>query len=282
MRLLIVNADDFGLNAASNAGILQAHRAGAVTSTTLMVNGAAASDAAALAKAHPALGVGLHFNLTWGRPVAPPQSVPALLASDGGFLPREKLVLRLLAGRIPAAQIRTELAAQLARLRDLGLQPSHIDSHQHVHGFGPVFDAVAMACVERGIAMRVPWVHGGAGQGLLRRARRTLLARVLAPAVARWRGQVAWNDGIGSVFDLGVSADAVQPDDYRRLLAQAGGSGYELMVHPVTDAEAMHGYTRIGALGAAEWRCLCGLDMQALAAEAGFRLGSYRDLPSIR
>lgn len=282
MRLLIVNADDFGLNDACNAGIIEAHRAGAVTSTTLMVNGAAAPAAVALAKTNPALGVGLHFNLTWGYPVADPDSVPALLAADGRFLTRGRLALRLATGRVPMAQICTELDAQLARMSGWDLMPSHIDSHQHVHAFGPVFDAVATACAERGIPMRVPWVQEVAGQGLARRLRRSLLARMLSPAVHRWRGILIWNEGIGSVFDLGVRADALQHGDYLRLLTLAHGSSYELMVHPVNDAEAMRGYTRIGAIGAAEWRCLRTLDMPALAAQAGFQLGTYRDLPCIR
>src|SRR5690606_10679198 len=148
MRLLVVNADDFGLNDAATEGIIESHAVGSVTSTTLMVNAPAAQRAAVLAESYPSLGVGLHFNLTWGQPVAAPKDVPALLAPDGSFLTRTALAGRLLTGRVPAAQITAELHAQYDRMRSLGLQPTHVDSHQHVHGFGRVFSSVANLCAD--------------------------------------------------------------------------------------------------------------------------------------
>ncbi|HWC86586.1 MAG TPA: ChbG/HpnK family deacetylase, partial [Solirubrobacteraceae bacterium] len=62
-RVLIVNADDFGASAGINDGIVEAHASGIVTSTSLMVMGAAADHAVALAREHPALGIGLHLEL---------------------------------------------------------------------------------------------------------------------------------------------------------------------------------------------------------------------------
>ena len=74
MRLLIVNADDFGLTPGINRAIIEAHTRGIVTSATLMANMPAFYEAVQLAKVHPALGIGLHFNITQGRPVAAPVS----------------------------------------------------------------------------------------------------------------------------------------------------------------------------------------------------------------
>ena len=62
-RVLIVNADDFGASEGVNRGIVDAHVRGVVTSTSLMVRGAAAAQAAALARDHPELSVGLHWEL---------------------------------------------------------------------------------------------------------------------------------------------------------------------------------------------------------------------------
>lgn len=277
-RLLIVNADDFGLNEAANAGIIQSHQAGSVTSTTLMVNAPAGEAAARLAHRNPELGVGLHFNLTWGRPLSAPEQVPALLADDGTFVSRGLLGRRVVAGRVPAAQVALELQAQFERLRELGVQPTHIDSHQHVHGFGVVFDAIAGQCTSAGIPMRVPWAARDTATGITRRLRRSLLAALLARSTRRWRGRVRWNDGIGSVFDLGLDAQEFGDAHYLRILTRARGHAFELMVHPVVDAQAMQGYTQIGAVGEAEWRYLRTGSLRALAQAIGFRLGSYRDL----
>lgn len=278
LRMLIVNADDFGLNDAATDGIVESHRAGTVTSTTLMVNAPAAERAAALARENPALGIGLHFNLTWGRPLSAPGDVPALVDADGAFLPREKLARRLLLGRVPTRQVAAELQAQLRRLDELGIRPTHIDSHQHVHAFGAVFLAVARHCADASIPMRVPWVAADQNVSIGRRLRRALLRSMLARSTARWRGRVCWNDGLGSVFDLGAHGEPLEDTHYRRILSRARGDCFELMVHPVTDARAMAGYTRIGEVAEAEWRYLRTGRLVEVARAMGFRLGSYRDL----
>lgn len=278
MRLLIVNADDFGLNDAANDGIIQAHAAGTVTSTTLMVNGRAAERAAALAAEHPELGVGLHFNLTWGHPVSSPAAVSSLVGGDGMFMPREALARRLLTGRVRREQVCAELRAQLNRMAELGLQPTHIDSHQHVHGFGPVFSAIAEYCATAAIPMRVPWVASADAGGFKRRIRRALLARMLARSTTHWSDRVSWNDGLGSIFDVPGGQQRPEDEVYRSILRQAQGQSFELMVHPVTDARAMGGFTRIGEVGEAEWRYLCSGSLVDVIRAEGFRPGTYRDL----
>ena len=70
-RLLIVNADDFGLSKGQNYGILDACKNGLVTSTTALVNGAAIDHAAQLSRRTPELAVGMHFVLTLGEPLTP-------------------------------------------------------------------------------------------------------------------------------------------------------------------------------------------------------------------
>lgn len=278
MKILIVNADDFGLNKSATDGIIQSHLAGSVTSATLMVNAPASERAGALARQYPSLGVGLHFNLTWGRPLSALSEVSALIDADGLFLSREVLARRLLTRRVPKQQIRHEFEAQMERLQHLGVRASHVDSHQHVHGFGSVFDVVAEYCAGVNIPMRVPWVASGATGGLARRFRRALLRYMLERSTSRWRSVVRWNDGLGSVFDLGAIRDEVDGSHYRRILQQARGAVFELMVHPVTDAAAMKGYTRIGTVAEAEWRYLCDGRLAALAEQAGFRLANYRDI----
>jgi len=278
MRRLIVNADDFGLNAAANAGIIECHQAGSVTSTTLMANGEAFAEAVALAKDNPGLGVGLHFNLSWGRPVSEPARIPALVDDRGCFHSRGELARRSLLGRLPREQVELELDAQLGKLRVHGIEVTHIDSHQHVHAFGPVFAAVATRCEREGLPMRVPWVAREEGTRLKRRLRRSVLALLLRRSVACWRGRVRWNDGLGSVFDIGANGQALAADDYRRVLSAGSAEVFELMVHPVLSASAMEGYTRVGPVAEAEYRWLRTGELARLAEDLGFRLCSYRDL----
>ena len=76
---LIINADDFGLTPGINRAIIELHRAGVLTSATLMATGPAFDDAAALARSNPSLGVGCHIVLTDGSPASPPETIPSLL-----------------------------------------------------------------------------------------------------------------------------------------------------------------------------------------------------------
>lgn len=278
MRLLIVNADDFGLNASATDGIIESHQAGAVTSTTLMANAPDCTRAVTLAQAHPALGVGLHFNLTWGQPLSALADVRSLVDAKGTFHTRNAFALRSLAGRISTQEVGCELAAQLARLNELGISLTHVDSHQHMHAFGPVFEAVARHCAVARIPMRVPWVANDNAAPVARRMRRSLLAWLLKRATAKWHGRVRWNDDIGSVFDLPLQGEPLDDSHYRQLLQRARGVAFELMVHPVTSAAAMEGYTRVGDVGEAEWRYLRTGRLVDIAREEGFRLGTYRDL----
>ena len=119
MRTLIVNADDFGLSASVNAGIVHAHVAGIVTSTTLLANGAAFVEAVALARRHPTLGVGVHLDLVEGRPLSAPATVGSLVDPDGAFVgSTPALAARAVRGRLAYPELVAEASAQLARVVD--------------------------------------------------------------------------------------------------------------------------------------------------------------------
>lgn len=86
MKQLIINADDFGLSPGVNQGIVEAYQAGGISNTTLMVNMPGFTDAVRLASLHPEMGVGLHFNLTYGRPVSDVRLVPSLVQRTAAFI----------------------------------------------------------------------------------------------------------------------------------------------------------------------------------------------------
>jgi hopanoid biosynthesis associated protein HpnK len=143
LKQLIINADDLGLTPAVNRGIVRAFQSGIVTSTSLLVTGSAFEDAVALARQNPELDVGLHLALVEERAVLGPDVLPTLV-DETGRLPRTsaEFIRRAILGGINWLEVEREIAAQIALFQETGLQLSHIDSHQHLHMFPPVFHIV--------------------------------------------------------------------------------------------------------------------------------------------
>lgn len=148
-RRLIVNADDFGRSPGINRGIVESFERGIVRSTTLMVNLPSTADAVTLAERVPGLGIGLHLNFCYGPALA--SDVPSLLTPDG-LLDRD---LDRLRSRATASDIHREATAQLARFRDvLGREPTHIDSHQHLHSWPAAIEPIALIARDIGVPVR--------------------------------------------------------------------------------------------------------------------------------
>jgi predicted glycoside hydrolase/deacetylase ChbG (UPF0249 family) len=155
-RKLIVNADDYGRTPAVSRGILEAHRRGIVTSTTVMINQPGVEAQLARALDQPRLGVGLHLTFSAWRPLLPPQQVPGLVDEDGSFWEQHSLWAR--AEDIPLAQLRRELSAQVERFCILaGHLPDHLDCHHFVHLYPPFFQIYADLAAAHGLPLRVPF-----------------------------------------------------------------------------------------------------------------------------
>jgi predicted glycoside hydrolase/deacetylase ChbG (UPF0249 family) len=130
MKRLVVTADDFGLSSGVVEGIAEGHETGIVTSTSLMVNAPAAEAAFEEARRLPSLAVGLHFVLTFGRPLGPPEPLSRLLDEDGTFRKKESGAHEI----ARPDEVREELRAQLRAFeKGVGRPPTHIDGHHHVH-----------------------------------------------------------------------------------------------------------------------------------------------------
>lgn len=136
MPQLIVNGDDLGFSPGVNQGILTAHQEGIVTSTTVMINLDYAAEGLALAqKEAPNLGIGLHINLTYGRPVS--SHVRTLVDENGYFYPETRLLDVALG--FDEDELYEEIAAQIERFVALtGHPPTHLDSHYHVAFLHPL------------------------------------------------------------------------------------------------------------------------------------------------
>lgn len=149
-RQLIINADGFGFTRGINRAVFECAEAGTVTSTSCNCNFDAIEDAGALQKEFPELSIGIHFNLSVGRPVLHISEVPSLVGKNGEFL-RDRLVARLITGRVSTKEMYQELSAQAARLSDLGVRISHCDGHQNKHLYPGYFGAVIKVAKRFGI-----------------------------------------------------------------------------------------------------------------------------------
>jgi hopanoid biosynthesis associated protein HpnK len=276
---LIVNADDFGLTAGVNRAILELHQAGMLTSTTLMARAYTTTKAIRMACSTPTLGVGCHVVLVDGDPVLPPKEIPSLVdVRTGRFHPTLGAFLkRLLTGRIRAAEIEAEAAAQIALLQAAGVALDHVDTHKHVHMFPGVLKPVLSAAAGCGIrSIRNPFepawsLRATPGAPWLRRAQVQLLRQFL-PAFRKnvARAGLETTDGAVGVLATGT-LDAATVSSLLRNLPEGT---WELVTHPgYNDADLGKAHTRLLASRETERNAL-----RALKDFPAIRLISFNDL----
>jgi predicted glycoside hydrolase/deacetylase ChbG (UPF0249 family) len=138
-KYLIVNADDFGLSPGINQGVIESHERGIVTSASLMVRWPAAAEAAAYAREHRSMGLGLHVDL-------------------GEWMCRntEWVAIYEVVPRDDSSALKDEIARQFETFTTLsGMVPTHIDSHQHVHRSDPLRSILAGYAEALGIPLRL-------------------------------------------------------------------------------------------------------------------------------
>ncbi len=279
-RALIVNADDYGLTPGVSAGIRQAHTAGLVTSTTVMMNmpAAAAELPRALAEC-PRLGLGVHLVLTAGQPVLPATALPSLmrLADRPGFPTLAAFGAGL--ARLDLAEVHAEWRAQIERfVRAAGRPPTHLDSHHHTAYFTPaLFNTMLSLARQYGCAVRVPIVTGAAGWRALNlpaapdqveAAIAALLAALAAAPAVRHPDH----------FEPRFFGEHATEATLRSILAELPEGVTELMCHPgqVDPAlEALSSYSRFRPL---ELAALATPGLRAAAEARGVRLIHFGDL----
>lgn len=250
-RVLIVNADDFGLSKGQNYGIIEACKNGLVTSTTALVNGAAIGHAAQLSRSVPELGIGMHFVLTLGEPLS---AMPGL-TREGRL---GKWIWQMAEeDSLPLDEIAHELACQYSRFVELfGCEPTHIDSHHHVHMIAGIYPIVAAFAREKGVALRID----------RQLAQRDGLAQDAARSSDGFTSEF-YGEAITEALFLQTLDDSIQRDE----------ASLEVMCHPAFVDNTIMGsaycYPRL-----AELEVLTSASLKYAIAERGYRLGTYRDV----
>lgn len=279
MGRLILNADDFGLTAGVNRAIVELHRAGLLTSTTLMARAAATEEAIELARDLPALGVGCHVVLVDGDPQLTTREIPTLVERRTGRFHSTlgSFVGRLLSGRISAREIEAEAAAQIAFLQNHGLRLTHFDTHKHLHMFPAVLRPVLRAARAAGIrALRNPfepvWSQRATLRAPLVRRAEVRLLRLMGPGFRRIVAEEGFTTTDGA---LGVLATGtLDAATLTALLRKLPTGTWEVVTHPgYNDAALAQAHTRLLASRETERQAL-----RALEQFSGIELVSFAAL----
>ncbi len=273
-RVLIVNADDYGLTVGVSWAILRAHRDGIVTSTSALALAPGFAASAPALRDTPGIGVGAHLAAVGeDPPLLSAREVPTLVDRRGRLAASWRVFLpRVAAGRVDPEDIRREFTAQVDCLRDAGLVLDHVDTHQHVHLWPAVGSVVLDVADKAGIgALRI---IRSAGRGPVGTTVRRLSARLERRARARGLSFPATATGLDEAGTLERDRLLAALDR----LARSGRPSAELATHPGEAGDADLARYRWGYLWDRELAALVDPAVRRRVSEAGFRLGTYADL----
>jgi predicted glycoside hydrolase/deacetylase ChbG (UPF0249 family) len=229
-RLLLVNADDFGMYRDINEAVVRAFAEGIVRSTSLMAPCPGAAQAMQLLREHPTLHFAVHLSVirdiahyAWG-PLSPKETVPSLLDADGSLFTTARMSAFL--EQATVRDLEVEFRAQIEAVLAGDLRPTHLDWHcLHSGGRADIFEMTLGLAREYGLALRVashPFIDQVQRQGLptvdydlldsfsldvdQKSARYAELLRALPVGLTEW----AVHPSLGS-----AESQAIDPDGWR-------------------------------------------------------------------
>jgi predicted glycoside hydrolase/deacetylase ChbG (UPF0249 family) len=268
-KQLVVNADDFGFTPDVNQGIVEAHRGGILTATTLMANGAAFDDAVRLARETPTLDIGCHLVLVGGHSLVSGKALPPTVGRLVAAVARREI------------RIYDELAAQVRRIAAAGISATHLDTHKHTHLAPPVLDAVARLSEEFGIRwVRRPFdfpLHAAGGAT-------PLATRLASGAMGLMRGRfqrVLEKHGCRTTdhFAGFRMTGRLRTAELVELLERAPEGTTELMCHPGRCGAALRrARTRLKESREEELEALMAPETRAALERSGIELVNYGGL----
>jgi len=287
VKNLIVNADDLGWTDGINRGIVEAFHHGIVTSTSLLANGAGFAGGVEAARSAPGLGVGVHLNLSDGPPIADRETVTTLLNMNGELAGGpESLLLRRVRRGLLLDEVENEWDAQIQKVRDAGIAPTHVDGHKHVHMLPGLFEIALRLAKRHGIgAIRVSLeassLRAALSSGSKRHAGVVMKQGVQARGLkllARDAREQAERTGISTAdYFCGIAQTGeLTREGVERFVKSLPEGTTELMCHPGYADEALHKTpTRLQDSRQTELHILTDSGIRNLVASLGIRLIDY-------
>jgi len=269
-----------------NRAIVEAHKHGVVTSTTLMANGRAFPEAVERAKSSPDLSIGCHVVLIDGEPVLDASELATITDSRRFRDGLKTFAARALTGRMKPCEVEAEATAQIQRIQSAGLVVSHVDTHKHTHIFPQILGPLLRAARNRGLhAVRNPFGPRfplRSSQLLARPHLWTRLAevRILSRFAGQFRRAVAHEGFATPDGTLGIEVTGALDETLFQAIAQSIPDGtWEFVCHPgYNDAELATAKTRLRKSRELELGVLTMPQARQLLEKNGVQLISYREL----
>lgn len=293
MPRLIINADDLGIHPRIDAGIRKGYESGLVTSASLLVTTPFVEDAVRDVINPTGLPIGLHVDLTMGRPASEQVAGSLLTNEQGEFLmgPGKLLLKRPngKGGKELFRQIRREIESQFTKARDLGVRLTHVDSHQHIHANPFVFEILQEIAPRFGVSrIRVP-----------REKFRPFMLKSFHPVYLRRMNFIKWS--VLRLMSFSIKPRLRTTDDCFGImfsgrvdkwvftslgLSLSGNESYEVALHPGYPVESgadVYGGTGYDSFVQSpsrlkEWEAVTAPDLRKLIEERNVRLCSFADI----
>lgn len=278
-RVVIFHVDDVGMSHDSNLGGIQAVEEGVATSLSVMMPCPWVPEFAAYFKAHPQVDAGLHLTLTaewknyrWG-PVAGKPTVPGLVDEQGCLWRGVAEV----AAHASAEEVEIEMRAQIDKALNMGIKPTHLDSHMGTCFHPLYFERYIKLGIEKNIPVLIfggHMQHIGAQVG----TRRALLLQL---------AQQVWAAGLPVIDDLVTQPTRGRDYGQRKqelihLLRALKPGITEIILHCTVPLEGFSAISGSGPTREAELRLMLDQDIRQLIADEGIILTTWRELQKRR
>ncbi|MGB7605146.1 MAG: chitin disaccharide deacetylase [Lutisporaceae bacterium] len=249
MFKLIINADDFGLTKGCNKGIVKAFKEGLVTDTTVMINMKDGLDAINIAKSNGINRIGLHLNLTCGKPVLAAEQVRSLINYEELLYKRESLIHP----HMNLKEAESELWAQVEKFTETGMALTHIDSHHHIH----IYEGLTEIFIDIAKQLKVP----------LRQTGEVMKEKIIA------RGVKTTDYFTSEFYDRGVSMENIC-----KILDRYDNGVLEIMTHPAMLDDELLRKSSYNRLRSKELEILTSKFLREYINDRKIELISFKDL----
>lgn len=275
---VIVNADDFGFSAGVTDAIIDSHRRGILTSTTLMCTMPDAERAASMAKELPGLGVGIHLCLTQGTPKSPHVKLIASPSIHGRSASLDQsvpsLIRKVQFSRAARDEALQEWRAQIEWALAAGIKPTHLDSHKHIHHW-PALGKIAIELAKQynigaircAREIRLDDLACGMGYRVLSR----LAGRLSCAAEAAGIATTDWFYGLAATGNF-------SEEHWLAIIKKLPAGIGEIMVHPGRVDGLTMGSTRLVSQRELEWRGITAPAVVRRLRDHGIELKNYSHL----